>query len=104
MRTYWLSFCDSDRPTGQQFLGAVVVDVTEADAQLALQLFPTMHDQQEGPWIAAAVRACWKARVNPGGEVASLRVDDAPEFARRSPHYPRLQLLSRADVDALDAR
>ncbi len=23
-RTYWLSFCDPDRPTGAQFLGACV--------------------------------------------------------------------------------
>lgn len=99
VRTYWLSFTDSDRPKGRQFLGVLVVDVTEADAAEALALRPTMHDQNEGPWIAAALRAAWKAGVNPGGEASSVRIDDEPAYAAR---YPRLTLLSRADIDALD--
>lgn len=33
MRTFWLSFCDGDRPKGQQFLGACVVDVTDEEAE-----------------------------------------------------------------------
>jgi hypothetical protein len=100
-RTYWLSFVDPDRPRGERFLGVVVVDVTEEDAAAALAVHPHMADQEEGPWIAAAIRRCWKARVNPGGDVSSRRVDGAP--AAILSRYPRLTLLSRADVDRLEA-
>lgn len=97
-RTYWLSFCDDDRPRGDQFLGVVVVDVTADDAAIALAMHPSMHDQENGPWVVAASLAAWHAKVNPGGSVASVRIDgDA-----RSAGYPRLTLLSRADVAALE--
>lgn len=101
MRTYWLSFADADRPKGQQFLGVVIVDVSEQEAAAALAAKPDMHDQVEGPWIGAAIRACWQAGVNPGGEVGSMRIDDsAPPGALD--RYPRLTLLSRADVARLE--
>jgi len=77
-RTYWLSFCDSDRPRGQQFLGACVVQVTSDDVARALAIRPDMYDPVKGPWIAAAVMVAWAHRCNPGGEVASVRVDDIP--------------------------
>lgn len=35
MQTWWLSFCDTEKPAGQQFLGVVIVDVDETDAQRA---------------------------------------------------------------------
>jgi hypothetical protein len=52
---YWLSFCDSDRPKGQQFLGACLVPAGEtgdhkADLRIALQ-------------------NAWLLGCNPGGEV-----------------------------------
>jgi hypothetical protein len=105
MRTYWLSFCDDQRPQGQQFLGVVIVDVSEVDAAGALLTWDATHatpmaDRVDGPWLAAAMRACWRAGVNPGGEVASRRIDDAPGFPRMSPRYPRLQLLSRDEIAA----
>jgi len=107
VRTYWLSFTDRDRPRGQQFLGVVVVDVSEADRAEALATWNQTHDQPmgdriDGPWIAAAMRACWRAGVNPGGAVASWRLDDHPDFASYSARYPRLQLLSRAEIAALE--
>jgi hypothetical protein len=102
-RTYWLSFCDSDLPAGQRFRGVVVVDVTRAQADEALRLRPDMYDQVEGPWIGAAIRACWSAGVNPGGEVASIRVDDHPAARRFLPHYPRLRLLSAEDAARIES-
>lgn len=107
MRTYWLSFCDDRRPPGQQFLGVVIVDVSDVDAAGALLTWDATHaapmaDRVNGPWLAAAMRACWRAGVNPGGEVASARIDDTPEFASQGPRYPRLRLLSRAEIAALE--
>lgn len=99
-RTYWLSFTDPDRPRGQQFLGVVIVDVTDTDAADALAVKPDMHDKDEGPWIGAAIRATWKAGVNPGGQVGSMRIDEGPPAIVS--RYPRLTLLSRADVEALE--
>lgn len=55
-RTYWLSFCDGDRPEGQQFLGACVVDVTATEAAAALALKPDMYNKVDGPWLLAAAR------------------------------------------------
>ena len=97
-RTYWLSFCDGNLPQGQQFLGAVVVDVDRAAADEALAARPAMGDPVEGPWLVAAIRAAWQAGVNPGGEVASVRIDGNPQAAL----YPRLTLLSRSDIEALE--
>lgn len=97
-RTYWLSFCDSDKPKGEQFLGACVVDVTEGQAAEAFALKPEMHDKEEGPWIGGAIRQAWLAGVNPGGQVLSARIDEAPQAAL----YPRLVLMSRADIEALE--
>jgi len=104
-RTYWLSFCDGSLPKGSQFLGALVVDVTEADREAASEVlrvrFPN-HDTDAGPWIAAATRKAHETEVNPGGEVMSVRMDELPHFAFISPLYPRLTLLSRPDIDAID--
>lgn len=105
-RTYWLSFTDSERSRGQQFLGVVIVDVTDADVLDAIVAWMRTHtasmaDPIEGPWLAGAIRQCWKAGVNPGGEVASMRMDDHPDFGTYGPRYPRLQRLSRAEIAAL---
>jgi hypothetical protein len=35
-QTFWLSFTDPSRPTGAQFLGVAVVDVTAADRDAAV--------------------------------------------------------------------
>lgn len=99
-RTYWLSFCDTDKPVGSQFLGAVVVDVTRDDADLALLLRPTIRNREEGPWIAAALHACWAAGVNPGGQVGSYRIDEAPPEVVAS--YPRLMLMDKATIERLE--
>src|SRR6185295_17830721 len=100
-QTFWLSFTDPDRPSGQQFLGVAVVDVTEADAVEARRhLLPQALPGAE--WIGAALRKAHETGCNPGGEVGSVRIDDTAEFAAKSPHIPRHQLLSRADLERLD--
>ena len=48
MKTWWLSFADGTLPTGQQFLGACIVDATD---------------------LASAVSISHRVGVNPGGEV-----------------------------------
>lgn len=99
MRLYWLSFCDGDRPTGQQFLGAVVVEVTEADRDAAR---PWAEQRRGAPlavdsdaaWLAGALRVSWRLGVNPGGEVAYERLDGWPD----APLYPRGRLMDRATL------
>jgi hypothetical protein len=51
----WLSFCDPDKPTGTQFLGACIVRA---------------HD------MLAAVALAHILGINPGGEVAGVEFDD----------------------------
>jgi hypothetical protein len=56
MTLFYLSFCDPERPKGQQFLGCTIVDA----------LSPV-----------SAVREAWARSVNPGGEVAIVELDIA---------------------------
>lgn len=35
-KVFWLSFCDSQRPKGKQFLGACIIEVTAEEAEDAL--------------------------------------------------------------------
>jgi hypothetical protein len=99
IRTFYLSFADDDRPRGEQFLGACVVDVTEDDARaartvIALQ-FPNAREGAE--WIGAASTVAHRHGCNPGGQMLSVDVTDSVEAAR----YPRNTLLSRADLEQL---
>jgi hypothetical protein len=79
-RLYWLSFADPDKPKGEQFLGVSIVRVTKAEAinealDLAMNGRPAPHNQ-EAFWLAAAARKAWRLKINPGGEMAALRLDD----------------------------
>lgn len=101
-KTFWLSFCDPDKPKGEQFLGAAVVDVTDEMAAEALidviLRFPMAMDEAE--WPAAATREAHRTGCNPGGEVAITEITEAPPDILAA--YPRNQLLSRAEIEALD--
>lgn len=110
-QTWWLSFADSARPSGEQFAGVAIVDVTEADMLAAV---PWVLERRMGSgappptdeavyWLGAAIRKSWQAGCNPGGEVASWRIDDRPDFARLGPRYPRHVLLTKAQVELIDA-
>lgn len=75
---FWLSFADPEKPKGTQFLGAAVV---------------------HAPEFLLAVRVARLLGCNPGGEVQGMEIPDdytvPPEFTYK--------LLSKADVDRLDA-
>jgi hypothetical protein len=98
---FWLSFCDADRPKGQQFLGACVIEVTAAEADAAaldvLLRFP--FAQPEAEWLAAAVTKAHQLGCNPGGQVASREVPyNHPNLAR----YRYGILMDRATIEGID--
>jgi len=71
-RLWWLSFCDPDKPRGQQFLGVAIV---------------------EAPGPVHAQCSTWALGINPGGEVMTYQAGDVPvEYRHR--------LLSRAELKA----
>ena len=58
-QTFWLSFADHNRPVGHQFLGAALVEVTEADVALAM---PFLNQRREAFGLPPAdEEACWLA-------------------------------------------
>jgi hypothetical protein len=78
-RLWWLSFCDPNKPTGTQFLGALALEVPEE--------------------IKNPVQYAWLRGLNPGGEVMFMEIpvgkykDFPPEFRNR--------LLTREEAEAL---
>jgi hypothetical protein len=102
VKTFWMSFCDSARPKGKQFLGACVIDVTAAEADdaaiLVLLRFPFAQPNAE--WIAAATTNAHRLGCNPGGEIATMEITaDHPMLAR----YQRGVLMDRATIERIDA-
>ena len=65
---FWLSFADSNRPTGEQFLGVAIVEAID---------------------IADATEKCWRLGINPGGEVLSVEVPEE-KYESYSPHTNKL--------------
>jgi hypothetical protein len=92
-RVYWLSFCDSDQPVGQQFLGVAIVDVTAAEVAIVL---PDVLEKFPNEWIAAATRKAWQMGCNPGGDILSVDITDVADQA----DMPRNRLLSRVELEA----
>jgi hypothetical protein len=71
---WWMSFCDPDKPKGQQFLGVSIVEASGF-----------MHAQQKA----------WALGINPGGEIQGEQVEGIPaEYLNK--------LLSRAELEAAD--
>ena len=73
---WWLSFCDTDRRAGSQFLGVAIV---------------------QAPTFAAAITRSHVLGVNPGGEVAS----EGPLPAEFIAAEYRDRLLTRAEAEAI---
>lgn len=69
---WWMSFCDPGKPTGQQFLGVVIV---------------------EAPGFVHAHQKSCALGINPGGEIQGMLVDGVAEEYRD-------RLLSLADLKA----
>jgi hypothetical protein len=100
-RIFWLSFCDRDRPTGEQFRGAVVIEVTPDEAEAARAMVRERYPMaaSESAWLAAAIRKAHHLQCNPGGEVAAHEIpSDHPERGR----FPVGVLLDRATIARLD--
>ena len=77
MNRHWLSFCDDDKPKGQQFLGVAIV---------------------RGRDFLIAVERAHMLGINPGGQVMGMPIPDevAPDIVDR--------MLSRREVIALGGR
>lgn len=82
---YYLSFCDTNRPTGQQFIGACIV--------------PIGDNSLDG--LEIAIRFAWKMGCNPGGEVKSVFMGD--ELQKRFERFSN-RLMSKAQIDEMDAQ
>lgn len=99
-KTFWLSFCDGQRPKGQQFLGACIVDVMPEEVEDAyldvLLRFP--FAQKDAEYIAAATRKAHALGCNPGGEMAACDVTDHPNLA----YFERGVLMDRATIERID--
>src|SRR5437773_2033066 len=67
-KVFWLSFCDGDRPAGEQFLGVAIVDVTAEDAAAALLdlrvRFSTRNPAPNGSRRPSA--KAWRAVIRAG--------------------------------------
>lgn len=74
---WWLSFCDKDKPKGNQFLGVVVV---------------------RGATLRAAMKRAWDLKINPGGEVLASALSQAIPSERW-----RERLLSAPECEAANA-
>lgn len=84
---WWLSFVDPDRPEGDRFVGACIV---QGDDDLI------------GGRLAGTdpVSSAWRLGINPGGEVQLVRVPDGKVDA--VPIEYREVLLTREQVAELD--
>lgn len=76
----WASFCDPDRPEGQQFLGVVIAP---GSADMPAMFLSSLH----------------MAGLNPGGEVSMMQfpsgeIDEIPADCR-------MRLLNREEAEAL---
>jgi hypothetical protein len=63
---FWLSFCDLEKPQGQQHLGVIIMRTLG---------------------LAHAIDRAWKLGINPGGEVLSCTTDGD---SIRPEHFDRL--------------
>lgn len=99
-RLFWLSFVDPDRPAGERFLGACIVEVTTAEIEAAGALvrerFPNALPDADG--IAAAARKAHAMGCNPGGEVGTLEIPVAAPPALLA--LERHRLFSRDELIA----
>lgn len=86
--TFWMSFCDPDKPKGQQFLGVSIVEVDELDVMLAI-----------GNLAMAASAKAWERQCNPGGEVAMKEIH--PDDLHNLNETPRFVVLSKDDLRRL---
>ena len=78
MSLFWLSFCDENKPEGEQFLGVCIVES------------PAALD------IGGAVAEAWRLGINPGGQVMSFEI---PEELRERHAKHTNRLMSREALE-----
>jgi hypothetical protein len=81
MGLWWLSFCDTDKPPGEQFLGVALV---------------------EAPDYPSAIRRAWRTGCNPGGVIAGFDLPLAVMTNEKRlilAKAPRNTLLDKAQLD-----
>lgn len=105
-RTYWLSFCDPDKPAGTQFLGVAVVDVTAEDASDPMNVIRCLGspEPEEAIWLAAAITKAHATGCNPGGQVQAADLTafrDHPEAKAMLDKTPRHTLMPKDELAAL---
>jgi len=83
LKTYWLSFCDPDKPAGEQFLGVAIVEAE-----------PGSTDRET---VARAIRRAWALNINPGGEVMTTCLPD--DSLHLIPATARNRLLSKEEAE-----
>lgn len=80
MSYWWLSFADPDKPTGEKFLGALIIRA---------------HDDVE------MLKRSWMLELNPGGEVAFFEIPKQYE-ERIPPDWVETRLLTKKQCDELE--
>lgn len=100
-KTFWMSFCDPEKPSGQQFLGVSVVEVSDAEAAAEkTELDAKFPRHREGAeWMAAATRKAHRLGCNPGGEIGFVEIPSAE--LHRFLATPRDVLLQKAQLEEL---
>lgn len=104
MKTFWLSFCDNEKPEGQQFSGVCVVDVPDDLAAVTKMMLITTHPhhQSGAEWTAAAIRLAWLHGCNPGGQVKSIELVPRTDAERAIvAQMPRNVLMSKTKLRVL---
>jgi hypothetical protein len=86
---YWLSFCDTRRQKGTQFLGAAIVEIVDR------QMNPA-----DEPEILSALRIAHRLGCNPGGEVQGCVIP--PDIEPQIPRSFRGRLLTKIECNQLD--
>ena len=90
MALYWLSFCNMDKPEGSRFAGACIVEAPYTGDSLEAR----RADNE------MVLRAAWRHKCNPGGEVQSMRFPD--EAAALIPEAFKYVLMSKERCDQFD--
>lgn len=101
---WWLSFCDPNRPAGQQSLGVAIVRPSEWSPglqALASEMREVVGHPRPADWtpgdrgLVGAISMANRLKLNPGGEVAGVPIpaDHVPDLRYRN------RLLTRAEAD-----
>lgn len=101
-KLFWLSFCDTNKPSGEQFLGVCLVEPNEIDMMFAMTKALEINPDCTEPawWLAAACTKAHEMKCNPGGQVMGVMVPEDLEY--RAKKYPRNKLLSKKELEDLD--